>query len=82
MKSGGDIRLLGFAFIDCDDLLIVADQFQDKRFVDLTGRMVSAVAQVVPERKRHLQSVAVLWLDRDVAGDPETPLRPVRCVLL
>src|SRR4029450_5955643 len=74
--------LVGFAFVDCDDFEIVTGPFQHNRFVDLTGRMFVAIAQFVPERKRHLNPIVILRLDRDVAVEPETPLRPARRVSL
>src|SRR4030095_17156977 len=54
--------LVGFAFVDRDDFEIVAGRFQHNRFVDLTGGVFVGFAQVVPQRKRHLNALALLRL--------------------
>jgi hypothetical protein len=43
-RRRSEFQLIGFPFVDRDDLEIVAGCFQNKRFVDLAGRMFATVA--------------------------------------
>ena len=76
MQSVDKKGLIGFVFVDRDDLKVVASRFQYERFVDLAGYGLIAIAQSESQRKCHFHTVVALRFDINLACDPEVTLRP------
>ena len=74
--------LIGLAFIHRHDLEIIAGRFDDKVLHDLPTRCLLTVMQFEPERKRDSYLVVTLRLNRDLARQPECPVRPTGIVTL